>query len=101
MAVLSAPVLARAIPAERWFGRLLLVASAIGGLAVMGIQFKNHGTIALPFGALSLDAEDVALHIAIALAPGKEADRAEAVVAEHLGRFAFREGELVFAWRRA
>ena len=62
---------------------------------------ENHGTIALPFGALSLDAEDVALHIAIALAPGKEADRAEAVVAEHLGRFAFREGELVFAWRRA
>jgi len=46
LAVLSAPVLARAIPAERWFGRLLLVASAVGGLAVMGIQFKNHGTTA-------------------------------------------------------
>jgi hypothetical protein len=44
LCVLSAPVLARAIPAERWFGRLLLVASAIGGMAVMGIQFKNHGT---------------------------------------------------------
>lgn len=46
LAVLSAPVLARAIPAERWFGRLLLAASAIGGLAVMGLQFKNHGSAA-------------------------------------------------------
>jgi len=44
LAVLSAPVLARSVPAERWFGRLLLVASAVGGMAVMAIQFKNHGT---------------------------------------------------------
>jgi len=44
LAVLSAPVLGRALPAERWFGRFLLLASGIGGLAVMGIQFKNHGT---------------------------------------------------------
>ncbi|EGD58533.1 hypothetical protein Y88_0589 [Novosphingobium nitrogenifigens DSM 19370] len=44
LSVLAAPVLARSVPDERWFGRLLLVASAIGGLAVMGIQFKNHGT---------------------------------------------------------
>ena len=44
LAVLSAPVLARAIPSERWFGRFLLLACGIGGLAVMGIQFKNHGT---------------------------------------------------------
>ena len=44
LAVLSAPVLARSVPAERWFGRFLLVASAVGGLAVMGIQLKNRGT---------------------------------------------------------
>jgi len=44
LAVLSAPVLARSVPVERWFGRFLLVASAVGGLAVMAIQFKNHGT---------------------------------------------------------
>ncbi len=46
LAVLSAPVLARSIPAEKWFGRFVLVTSALGGLAVMGIQFKNHGTAA-------------------------------------------------------
>jgi len=44
LSVLSAPVLARAIPAERWFGRFLLLASAIGGMTVMAIQFNNHGT---------------------------------------------------------
>jgi hypothetical protein len=46
LSVLSAPVLARSVPAEKWFGRFLLLASAIGGLAVMAIQFKNHGTAA-------------------------------------------------------
>jgi hypothetical protein len=46
LSVLSAPVLARAIPAERWFGRFLLIASAVGGMTVMAIQFKNHGTAA-------------------------------------------------------
>jgi hypothetical protein len=44
LSVLAAPVLARSVPAERWFGRFLLVASCVGGLTVMAIQFKNHGT---------------------------------------------------------
>ncbi len=44
LSVLAAPVLARTAARERWFGRLLLLSSAIGGLAVMGIQFRNHGT---------------------------------------------------------
>ncbi len=44
LSVLSAPALARVVPAERWFGRFVVLASAIGGLSVMGIQFRNHGT---------------------------------------------------------
>ena len=46
LSVLSAPVLARSVRSEKWFGRFLLLASAIGGLAVMSIQFRNHGTAA-------------------------------------------------------
>ncbi|WP_226016850.1 hypothetical protein [Novosphingobium sp. FKTRR1] len=43
LCVLAAPALARTIPGERWIGRLLLGAAALGGLIVMGIQLKNHG----------------------------------------------------------
>lgn len=43
LCILSAPVLARPAPAERWFGRFLLLTSCLGGLTVMAIQFKNHG----------------------------------------------------------
>ncbi|WP_420382992.1 hypothetical protein [Novosphingobium sp.] len=45
LCILSAPVLARSIKAERWFGRLLVVTTAIGGLVTMTIQFINHGTV--------------------------------------------------------
>lgn len=65
------------------------------------VSFDAHrGEIALPFGPLTLTAGEAVLEISIALAPGGDAVRAEQVVADHLNRFAFREGELVFDWVR-
>ena len=46
LCVLAAPVLTRGDPENRRYGQLLLAASAIGGLTVMGIQFYHHGTAA-------------------------------------------------------
>lgn len=57
------------------------------------------GEIALPFGRTILRADPKTLTVAIELNQGADGDRARAVVAEHLNRFAFREGELVFDWR--
>lgn len=61
----------------------------------------RHGTIALPFGVVTLAADEggeAALHVTIELAEGADAARAREVVAEHLGRFAFREA-LLFEWK--
>lgn len=58
-----------------------------------------HGTIALPFGPVTLDAGADALTIRAELNDGADPERAKSVIADHLGRFAFREGELVFDWR--
>lgn len=46
LCILAAPALARALPAERRYGQLLLAAAVIGGLTVQAIQLKNHGTAA-------------------------------------------------------
>lgn len=59
----------------------------------------RHGEIALPFGRTTLDAGEAALTVVIETADGADADRPRQVVADHLNRFAFREGELVFDWR--
>ncbi|WP_182084723.1 DUF2218 domain-containing protein [Aureimonas sp. ME7] len=59
----------------------------------------HHGTIALPAGRTTLDATDDALRVAISCEDAADLDRIEAVVADHIKRFAFRE-ELEFAWVR-
>ncbi|MDE2597949.1 MAG: DUF2218 domain-containing protein [Sphingomonadales bacterium] len=59
----------------------------------------RRGTIALPFGQTELVADDAALTVTIETAEGADTERPRQVVADHLNRFAFREGELVFDWR--
>lgn len=57
------------------------------------------GHIPLPFGDVDLVADDIALHITCQVPAGGDLARIEEVVAVHLNRFAFREGELVFNWQ--
>jgi hypothetical protein len=59
----------------------------------------RHGEIALPAGPLKMDATDSELVVELDTADPAALDRFEAVVAEHISRFAFRE-ELAFDWRR-
>ncbi|WP_156679646.1 DUF2218 domain-containing protein [Sphingomonas profundi] len=61
----------------------------------------EHGTVALPFSTLTLDADAAALTVRIALEDGdaEAAERAKGVVASHLDRFAFREAPLPFDWQ--
>jgi uncharacterized protein len=61
----------------------------------------KQGHVALPFGPLDLTATDDALLISAALNEGGDPERAKMVIADHLNRFAFREGELVFDWQVA
>ncbi len=61
----------------------------------------NQGRVALPFGALDLTATDDALHLSAAIKDGGDAERAKSVIAEHLNRFAHKEGALAFDWREA
>ena len=64
------------------------------------VEFDAHkGRIALPFGPTDLVAGDDALDVTITLNDGGDPARAQQVVADHLNRFAFREGELLFDWR--
>lgn len=60
----------------------------------------ERGTIALPFGQTELAAGAEALTVTITLNDGGDPARAQQVVADHLNRFAFREGELVFDWKQ-
>lgn len=62
---------------------------------------RKQGQVALPFGPLELTAADDMLLISAALNEGSDPERAKSVIASHLNRFAFREGELVFDWRVA
>lgn len=59
---------------------------------------ERTADIPLPFGPVRLAAEKDAL--LITLEPNPEADvaRMKEVVENHLNRFAFREGELVYPW---
>lgn len=57
------------------------------------------GRIALPLGMVDLTAGDEALTVQCTLAAGGDMGRMQQVVADHLNRFAHREGELVFDWR--
>ena len=59
----------------------------------------EHGTVPLPFGLLTLDAEADALDVRIAVDDPAMVERAKEVVASHLDRFAFREAPLPFDWK--
>lgn len=61
----------------------------------------QSGRIALPLGVCRLTAGPDALGIVLEAADEDGLVKMEQVVADHLNRFAFREGELVFAWVRA
>ncbi|MDO9471496.1 MAG: DUF2218 domain-containing protein [Caulobacter sp.] len=58
------------------------------------------GRIELPAGVCRLTAGPGKLGVVIEAADAPTLDRLEGVVAEHLNRFAFREGPLAFAWSR-
>lgn len=58
------------------------------------------GRIELPAGVCLLTAAPGKLGIVIEAADDAVLSRLEDVVAEHLNRFAHREGELAFAWTR-
>ncbi len=58
----------------------------------------HHGQVPLPMGLVVLTAQGDALIVRITIAEGGDAARLQNVVAEHLNRFAFREGELIFDW---
>lgn len=57
-----------------------------------------RGHIPLPFGTADLDADAAALTVTLTLPEGGDMARAQQVLADHLNRFAFREGELAFNW---
>ncbi len=56
------------------------------------------GHIPLPLGSADLAAGDMALTVTCEVPADGDLDRMQTVVAEHLNRFAFREGELEFQW---
>ena len=61
----------------------------------------HHGAIDLTsLGRTVLDADETALHIAVAAVDAASLERLETVVADHIKRFAFRE-ELAFDWHKA
>ena len=59
----------------------------------------RHGEITLPMGPVRMDASEAELVVDLEIADPAGLDRFEAVVAEHVQRFAFRE-TLQFDWRR-
>lgn len=61
----------------------------------------TSATIALPLGTCQMTAHADGLDITIAAADHEDLARLEDVVARHLDRFAFREGELKYGWTRA
>lgn len=65
------------------------------------VEFDDRsGRIAFGDGqVVTLSASEAGLDVQIADATAEGLDRLEGVVADHLGRFAFRE-ELVFDWKR-
>jgi hypothetical protein len=61
----------------------------------------QQGQILLPMGTADLAAGDMALTITCTVGEGGDMRKLQQVVADHLGRFAFREGELAFNWQAA
>lgn len=64
------------------------------------VQFDaTRGHIPMPKGTADLVATSTALTVICAAPEGGDLERLQDVVVNHLNRFAFREGELVFDWR--
>lgn len=61
---------------------------------------RTSGRIELPTGVCLLTAGPERLGVVLEAADETVLTRLEDVVSEHLNRFAFREGELAFAWTR-
>jgi hypothetical protein len=59
---------------------------------------ETTADIPLPFGLVRLAAEQDALLITLEPNPDADLARMKQVVENHLNRFAFREGELVYNW---
>ena len=60
----------------------------------------EEGVIDFPNGArLTMRADRETLDLALAVPEGEDMGRMRQVVAEHLDRFAFREGPLTFDWQ--
>ena len=66
------------------------------------VRFDSaSGEVELPAGPLVLTADDAELRLTLKVADPETLARLEDVVASHLARFAFREGEVRLAWTRA
>ncbi|MFN3470348.1 MAG: DUF2218 domain-containing protein [Novosphingobium sp.] len=64
------------------------------------VEFDSaSGRVALPFGPLDLKATGEALEVTCRIEGEGDLARMQQVVAEHLNRFAHREGELAFDWQ--
>lgn len=64
------------------------------------VTFDAHtGHVPLPLGTADLAADEAALTITCQVPEGGDLTRLQQVVADHLNRFAFREGELRFDWQ--
>ncbi|HZU65015.1 MAG TPA: DUF2218 domain-containing protein [Novosphingobium sp.] len=61
----------------------------------------TRASFPLPLGPVTMLADAAALTVTCEVAEGGDIERLQQVVAEHLNRFAFREGELVFDWQPA
>lgn len=59
----------------------------------------TSGHVPLPIGSADLAAGDMALTVTCEVTDGGDLAQMQTVLAEHLNRFAFREGELTFDWR--
>ncbi|MCB2049585.1 MAG: DUF2218 domain-containing protein [Novosphingobium sp.] len=60
---------------------------------------SDRGVVDAGFGKLMLVASDDSLTVSCDLAEGADASKMQQVVADHINRFAFREGELEFDWK--
>ncbi|MCY1670886.1 DUF2218 domain-containing protein [Novosphingobium sp. SL115] len=64
------------------------------------VTFDPHnGRVNLPFGPVDLNATETDLNVTCRITGDGDLDRMQQVVADHLNRFAHREGELAFDWQ--
>jgi uncharacterized protein len=64
------------------------------------VTFDPHaGRVALPFGPVELTASGDALAVVCRLDGDGDISRMQQVVADHINRFAHKEGELSFEWQ--